>query len=96
MIDPFAIAKMLGPNVDNVIEKKKLNEHDAVRRGEITYMPKSILQKINQVRCLHENVDHDLSEVNIHKDLQVSIKIICTDCGREGWDWYEYQEREWK
>jgi len=96
MIDPFAIAKMLGPNVDDVIEKKKLNEHDAMRRGEIIYMPKSILQKINQIRCLHENAEMDLKEVEIHDKFSLSVKITCTDCGREGWDWYEHQEREWK
>jgi hypothetical protein len=39
MIDPFAIAKMINPNCDDVIEKKKLKEHDEVRKGEVTIFP---------------------------------------------------------
>ena len=44
MKDPFGIAKIINPNVDDLIEKKKLKEHDDVRSGKIMIIPK---------RCRH-------------------------------------------
>jgi len=56
---------------------------------------RSVLQKIKQVRCLHENIDLDLGSVEAHdKNLRIAIKVTCTDCGKHGYNWYEYQETE--
>jgi hypothetical protein len=97
MKEPFGVAKIINPNVNNIIEKKKLKEHDAVKKGDITYMPRSVLEKINQNRCLHENIDWDLKDgVEMLDKETISISIECTDCGRLGYGFFDFREIEWK
>lgn len=55
-----------------------------------------ILERIKQLRCHHDHIEHDLTSVEIHEEERISIKIWCSDCGKAGWIWYEYKETEWK
>lgn len=58
---------------------------------------KSILRKIKQVRCSHENLDWDLKDgvEMLDKDI-ISIDIKCTDCGKNGYGYFDFREIEWK
>ena len=94
--DPFGVAKMINPRCDDIIEKKKLKEHDDVRKGDITYMPRSVLDKINQNRCTHENIDWDLKDgVEMLDKDTISIDIESTDCGKMGHGYWDFREIEW-
>jgi len=62
------------------------------------------LDKINQNRCSHENIDWDLKDgvemlVKEHQAhghfLTISISIECTDCGKQGHGYFDFREIEW-
>ena len=57
---------------------------------------KSILQKIKEVRCPHENIDWDLKGVEMLDENTISIEIECTDCGKSGHGYFNFREIEWK
>jgi hypothetical protein len=95
MIEIDTIAKLINPNVDDLIEKKKLKLHDDIRNGKTMIIP--TLKRIQQVRCLHENIDWDLKDgVEMLDKETISISIECTDCGKLGYGFFDFREIEWK
>ena len=50
---------------------------------------------IKQTKCDHDQFTWNLDYLDFHEDGRISIKVVCLDCGCEGYQWYQYVETEW-